>query len=112
MTAKVDSRSSAGHEFVPQAILGRPPAFFAAFGVVFQPGLDDINEFEVAELRLEGVPVALMRHEGTPADETEVYLPNTIPSARVGSIIRLIMREYDLPPTALRWQREPGWRLV
>ena len=98
------------NEFVPQAILSRSPAFFTGFGIVFRSGVDDLNKFEVAELRLEGVPIALMRHEGTPPDETEVYLPETIPLARVGPIIRLIMREYDLPPSALRWQREPGWK--
>lgn len=60
-------------EFVPQAIVKQPPAFFMRRGVAFRTGVDDLNEFKVAELTIDGTPFALIRHEGTPPDETEVY---------------------------------------
>jgi len=95
----------ATHEFVPQAILNLPPAFFIEKGISFRSGLDDLNSYQVAELVLDDVPFALLRHEGTPADQTEVYLPDSIPLIDVAAMIRRILNELDLPASAIRWQR-------
>lgn len=103
----MNPRSRSQYEFVPQAILNRAPDFFGRMGVDFRKDIDDLNEYQVAELALDGeVPFALMRHEGTPFDETEVYLPEAIPLDQVPSIIGRILREFDLSSAAVKWQRQ------
>jgi hypothetical protein len=104
--AEMDPTVREKYEFVPQAILKRSPAFFANRGIKFREGLDDLNIFQVAELSLENLPFALMRHEGTPLDETQVYLPNVIPIERLPEIINRILAEFDLSAAALAWRRE------
>lgn len=105
MIAKMDPKARGKHEFVAQAILKQPPAFFVAKGIAFRTELDDLNEYQVAELALDGLPFALMRHEGTPLDETEVYLPDSIPLSDVSDVIGHILKELDLPSAAISWQR-------
>ena len=64
MIATMDPRVRERYEFIPQAILRRPPAFFAAQGISFRNDTDDLNDYQVAELALDGeLPFALMRHE-------------------------------------------------
>jgi hypothetical protein len=91
---------------VPQAILKRPPAFFAAKGIEFRTELDDLNEYQVAELALDDLPFALMRHAGTPPDETEVYLPDNVPLSHLSEAIGRILKELDLPSAVIGWQRQ------
>jgi hypothetical protein len=93
-------------EFVAQAILKRPPAYFAARGIAFREGLDDLNEYQIAELAVDNVPFALMRHEGTPPDETAVYLPDSIPVGDLPNVIGRILAEFDLPQAAVSWRRQ------
>jgi hypothetical protein len=94
------------YEFIPQAILEKSPAFFAARGISFRNDTDDLNDYQVAELALDGeVPFALMRHEGTPVDETELYLPDVIPLDDVPSVLRRILEELDLSASVVRWRR-------
>jgi hypothetical protein len=104
--AEMDPTAREQHEFVPQAILKRSPAFFAGRGIKFRNGLDDLNVFQVAELSVDSLPFALMRHEGTPQDETQVYLPTDIPIDRLPDIIARILAELDLSAAALAWCRE------
>lgn len=99
-------------EFVPQAIISRSPAFLSARGIEFRTDHDDLHEFQVAELSLsdpslrEAVPFALMRHAGTPVDETEVYLPDGVPLAHLTSLLSLILRDLELNPEEISWRRE------
>jgi hypothetical protein len=104
--AEMDPAVREKYEFVPQAILRRSPAFFADRGIKFRKDLDDLNIFQVAELSLGDLPFALMRHEGTPLDETEVYLPSIIPIERIPEIIDSILAELGLSAAAVGWRRE------
>ena len=106
MIDKMDPALREKFEFVSQAILKRSPAFFAERGVLFRSGLDDLNEYQVAELVIDNVPFALMRHTGTPPDETEIYLPDSVPPERVPDVIERIVRELDLSSAAIGWQRQ------
>jgi hypothetical protein len=108
MIGAMDPKTRDDCEFVAQAIIKRPPAYFIAKGVSFGSGLDDLNEYQVAELVLDDVPFALMRHEGTPVDETQVYLPDSMPPSHVTAFVGRILRELDLPPSAVSWQRQPA----
>lgn len=107
MIARMDPQTRERYEFVPQAILKRPPSFFWEKGISFRTDTDDLNDYQVAELSLNGdIPFALMRHEGTPSDETEVYLPDSIPLQEIPHVIGRILRELDLAFTAVKWQRQ------
>jgi hypothetical protein len=104
--APMDRRTRERYEFVPQAILEKSPAFFTARGISFRKDTDDLNDYQVAELALGGeLPFALMRHEGTPVDETEVYLPDVIPLDDIPSVLRRILKELDLSVSVVRWWR-------
>jgi hypothetical protein len=46
-----------------------------------------------------------LRHEGTPADETEVLLPDTIPLHQVPGIVQRIAGELNLPLSSIFWLR-------
>jgi hypothetical protein len=93
-------------EFAPQAIVKRPPAFFVALGISFRTGLDDLNEYQVAELVLDGgLPFALMRHHGTRPDETEICLPDSVRIEDVPHELGRILKELDLPEAAVAWRR-------
>lgn len=99
------------YEFVPQAIIARSPTFLSSRGVSFRTDVDDLNVFHVAELFLNssqfesGIPFAFMRHEGTPENETEVYLPSIIPLSDISKILRLILADLDLSFEVVSWQR-------
>ena len=94
------------HEFVVQAIVGRSPAYFAKQGVRFHSDVDDLNSYEVAELSLDDLPFALMRHDGTPPDETEVYLPDYIRIEMLPAVLERILAAFDLHANAVKWQRQ------
>ncbi len=106
MISKMDPRLRQKFAFVPQAILKQPPAFFIGRGISFRTDLDDLNEYQVAELTVDNLPFALMRHEGTPPDETELHLPDVIPLERVSEVISRILKELDLSSSAIIWQRQ------
>jgi hypothetical protein len=106
MITQMNPKVRNSHEFVPQAIVKRPPAFFIGRGVSFRTAVDDLNEFKVAELIIDGTPFALMRHEGTPADETEVYFPDNIPLSEVTGVLFRILKEFDISPANIGWVRK------
>ena len=83
MIRQMDPQLRSRLEFVPQAIIKRSPAFFAGRGLAFRAAMDDLNAYEVAELALDDIPFALLRHHGTPPDETELCLPDSILFARI-----------------------------
>ncbi len=105
MISRLDPATARDYEFVPQAIVKRSPAFFVDRGILFRADVDDLNEFQVAELAVDDLPFALLRHEGTPPDETTVYLPTTVSLERVPDVIALILRQFDLPAGAIGWHR-------
>lgn len=105
MVTSMETRPRTDQEFVTQAILKKPPAFFAARGIAFSLDVDDLNTYEVAALALDNLPFALMRHAGTPSDETEILLPDTIPLEKVPDIVHRILAEFALPPSLIGWIR-------
>lgn len=111
MIVKMQPGFEREYEFVPQAIISRSPAFLSNRGISFRTDVDDLNIFQVAELSFNSsffgreVPFAFMHHEGTPENETEVYLPSTIPLSNISEILRLILADLDLPFEAVSWQR-------
>ena len=107
MIRAMEPRQRLEHEFVPQAVFGRPPAYFTSLGVgiQFREAVEYLNAYQVAELVVDDLPFALLHYAGTPDDETEVYLPGSIPLERIGEVIERIRSELDLPHAALKWQR-------
>ncbi len=106
MFVAMDSGTVNQYEFVPQAILKRSPAFFAGQGIRSESGLDDLNAYQVAELCLGDLPFMSMRHDGTPADETEVRLPDSVSLDRVANAVGRILAAFLLPADAIGWIRQ------
>jgi hypothetical protein len=106
MIGEMDPETREKYEFVPQAIIQRAPAFFSERGIKFETGLDDLNVYQIAELTMDDLPFALMRYDGTPSDETAIYLPDIIAIEQLPEIINKILTELDLPMAALGWRRE------
>ncbi len=99
-------REVAAYHFVPQAVLRCPPSFFAAKGIAFTKGHDDLDEFEVAELSLDDkVPFALHRYRGMPENETTVFLPSQYGLREVARLIQSIVAAFGVPDEAIGWQR-------
>ena len=94
------------HEFVPRAVIRRPPTRLDPRGTGFRSGVDDLNACQVAELTLGYLPFALMRHDGTASDETAIYLPDTVPIDQLPGIVDAILLELALPLSAVVWRRE------
>jgi hypothetical protein len=106
MPSTSDTVGELTREFLPQAILGRPPAFFKEQGIVFREDSDDLDYYEVAELHLENaLPYALLRYRGMPADQTTVYLPNSLRVKEIPRVMRKILRAFHLPRDAVLWLR-------
>ena len=99
-------------EFVPQAIIARSPTILSNRGITFKSDYDDLNEYKIAELCLETarlsevIPFVLMQYVGTPTEETELYLPKTIPIENALAVSLEILRDLDLPADAISWVRE------
>jgi hypothetical protein len=106
MIGEMDPETREKYEFVPQAIIKRPPAFFSERGIKFETGLDGVNVYQVAELTMDDLPFALMRHDGTPSDETTIDLPDIIAIEQLPEIINKILTELDLPMAPPGWFRE------
>lgn len=94
------------HRFVPQATVMRPPAFFEPLGASFDRDRDDLNEYEVAKLNLDGTPFALMRYAGTAADRTDLFLPDTVPLESVAQVVDAILKAFDLSGRSIWWLRK------
>lgn len=101
--------AAAIRDFIPWAVIHRPPAFFASRGVEFQTGCDDLDYYQAAELSLpDGRRFALMHYRGMAGDETMVCLPAATGVEDAPPLVQMIAARFDLPPAALAWQRVRG----
>ena len=96
----------ARYHFVPQAIPRQPPSYFVSKGIDFHRGSDDLDDYEVAELSLDGgVRFALLRDRGAPGGETTIFLPDQYHLEIVPDIVRMITDALDLTDSAITWRR-------
>ena len=70
-------------------------------------GVDDLDQFELAEAEVGGLRFALMRHLHDPSDRTALMLlDEDYGSEHVEAYITAIARMLRLAPARIRWDRE------
>jgi hypothetical protein len=95
-------------DLVPQAIINRPPSWFASrLHTSVVQGIDDFDSFEgLTLLDEQGMPLALRRYAGHPAGTATLYIPHTIRDVReISDIVAGILGDFGLGQMDLRWQR-------
>jgi len=110
MIHQLDWRELRGRDFVPQRLIGRPPAYFAdASNIQFSRGEDDLYYFEGALLRLDdGIDFILKRYlRDVEEGKTTIYLPHEINDIRdITEALNSIMRELGISETDILWSKE------
>lgn len=98
----------AGHDLIPQAIINRPTSHFASmFKIPFTREHDDLDEYEVAALRIgDRLVFALKHYAGYPPNTTTIYLPDSITQiGEITQIIGVIADELRISRDWIVWQR-------
>jgi hypothetical protein len=94
-------------DFVPQAVIKKPVAYFVAeMRVPFVRGHDDLDEYEGAAFSLNGLPFAIRHYKGHPADVVTIYLPSRFEDVgEITAILSTIIDELPISRADLLWQR-------
>jgi hypothetical protein len=99
------------HEFVPQALIGRPIWDLAKrFGAEVEEGSDNFDNYQGAGAVFDdNIPFVVMHYVGHPKDTSTIYLQFDINDVhRISTIISAIISELKVPVEAVKWQRENG----
>jgi hypothetical protein len=95
-------------DLTPQAVIQLSAAdFHDRFGLVFEHGQDDLDIFEAAFFKLDGMVAALMHHRGEPKNTVSVYLRRGLTPRQAERAIDSILAEYSLASDVVSW-REPA----
>ena len=95
-------------ELVPQAIIKRPISYFdGRFGIHVVSDHDDLDTYQGAALLLNRqLRFALRHYRGYPSDTTTIYLSRELSDLNeITGIVEKILRELELPASAISWQR-------
>ena len=94
-------------DLTPQAIFALPVSRIVGRKSDIIAGQDDFDSYEGASFLLGGkLAFALRRYRGYPENTATFYLDSAISDvADISAIIGDILRQLDLPPGALQWQR-------
>ena len=94
-------------EVVPQAILSLPiDSVVGCHGKLIK-SIDDLDQFEGASFELDGqLEIAVRHYAGCPPDTSTIYIDRRIQNVRdITLLIRVILREFEIPETSLEWER-------
>jgi hypothetical protein len=95
-------------DFVPQAVIGRPPSYFVShLRINLIRSADDLDEYEGAVLTLnDRTPFVLRHYRGHRDDTTTIYLPVTYRDGdEITRIVKRLLRELKIDRRDLVWQR-------
>ena len=100
-------------DFVPQAVVGHPAAYFEKnLRVKMAPGRDDLDEYYGAAFILNNeTPFVLRHYQGHPTNTMTIYLPREYQSVdQITEIVSRIVQELQIERNDLIWQRadDPG----
>jgi hypothetical protein len=108
MLQPIEIRELRDIELVPQATIKRPISYFdGRFGIRVVSDHDDLDAYQGAALSLNGeLPFALRHYRGYPPDTTTIYLSREFSDVNeITGIVAKILRELELPASAISWQR-------
>jgi|SRR5271166_2097024 len=108
MAAKTALKKSEKIEWIPQAIIRKPVAFFQKrLGLKFIEDSDNLDFFEgTLPARIGNRSFVLRRYRGFPSDVVGIYLPHDLTDgAAISKMIHKITERLNLPSSAISWQR-------
>ncbi len=95
-------------DLVPQAVVGRSPAFFEkSLRIKLRPGSDDLDKYYGAAFILDNeTPFVLRHYRGHPTNTMTIYLPRKYQNVdQITEIVMHIMQELQIERSYLTWQR-------
>jgi hypothetical protein len=101
-------KRSDASDLIPQAVLNTPLSYFAdQLGMEIEEDSDDLDHFRGAAALLDHTyPVAIRHYDGHPAGTVTLYLPSEVRRVdEVTTIIRLLIEDFHLQESAIRWER-------
>lgn len=95
-------------EVVPQAIVNLPVNKVIGRRADISSGEDDLDLFEGASFKLDKkIEIAVRHYRGHPEDTTTIYIDSSQDDVeQITRLIREILGEFGVPPSALRWERQ------
>jgi hypothetical protein len=102
------SKRADTNDLIPQAVLNTPLSYFATkFGMEIEEDTDDLDQFRGAAVLLDDTyPVAIRHYNRHPPDTVTLYLPSDVRRVdEVTTIIRLLIEDFQLKESAIRWER-------
>jgi hypothetical protein len=94
-------------DVVPQAVVSLPLKTIIGKRADISKGYDDLDFFEGAFFKLDHeIEIAVRHYRGHPENTTTIYIDRREDDVeRITKLVLQIMREFQVPPTALQWQR-------
>ena len=101
----IEPISSLSVDVVPQAIIALP--IQEIVGAQISRGYDDFDSFEGASFRLDReIEIAVRHYHGHPKNTSTIYIDRREADVEtITRLIRKILHEFDVPITALQWER-------
>lgn len=94
-------------DVVPQAIIGLPVNEIVGRRADISSGSDDLDKFEGASFKIDNkIEIAVRHYQGHPKDTTTIYIDRRQSNVeQITQLIRQILNEFEIPLTALQWER-------
>jgi hypothetical protein len=91
-------------DLAPQAVVNVSVAKLRyVYGINFEEGTDDLDDFKVAYYTLDDQVVALMHHTGEPASAVSVYLDRGLRPGRVQKMVAKMTKGLGIDQTLVGW---------
>jgi hypothetical protein len=94
-------------DVIPQAVIGLPIAEVIGHHADISSGNDDFDYFEGASFKLDNtIEIAVRHYRGHPANTATLYIDRSARDVeQITMLIRRVLFEFDIPDTALTWER-------
>ena len=94
-------------DVVPQAIVNLSVEKIIGERANVSMGYDELDLFTGATFKLDHtIEIAVRHYQGHPKDTTTIYIDSREGNVeRITELVHQILRELQVPPEALRWQR-------
>jgi hypothetical protein len=102
----IEPISSLSVDVVPQAIIAL--SVQEIVGVQVSSGQDDFDSFEGASFMLDReIEIAVRHYRGHPKNKSTIYIDRRESDVQtITRLIRKILSEFEVPITALEWERQ------
>ncbi len=94
-------------EVIPQAIINRPVWDVVGKYAEISKDTDELDTYEGASFKLDSnLEIAVRHYQGHPKNTSTIYIDQKINNvAEITYLIRKILKEFDLSPDFLAWER-------